>query len=197
MTNHHVIETKEIAEQSFAEFYYEADKQTVKVKLRPEKLFITSPYLGFFDVHCLIQDEKDLLEVEVPSFKGDKRFADIGFWNIENFNNSVNQQRITDVAKIVTDLSMDVLGIIEVENSALEDISKEEMVAIIENTCNCNVEHIVPQAWFNHNNPMKGDLHHLFTCEKACNQFRDDDAYYDFPDYNPESNVEKNNKQLW
>ncbi|GIM27655.1 hypothetical protein CPJCM30710_03210 [Clostridium polyendosporum] len=266
MTNNHVIQSKEIAEQSFAEFYYEADKQVVKVKLKPEDIFITSvvddldftivscenlgiedikpvhllrssvtitrgefvniiqhpngrkkevalqdnkvtyvydkviryntdtepgssgsavfnnkwelvalhhagwftddnnqeaenegirisaivnrliklanegnqnasrilttvegtsPYLGLFDVHGLIQNEKDLLEVEIPSFKGDKRFADIGFWNIEHFNNSVNQQRVTNVAKIVANLSMDVLGLVEVENSALDRLVVE------------------------------------------------------------------------
>ena len=84
----------------------------------------TSPYLGFYDVHGLIRDKKDLAEVEVPSFKGNRRFADVGFWNIENFNNGVKDQRIKDVAKVIANLSMDALGLIEVEKGALDRLVK-------------------------------------------------------------------------
>ena len=30
---------------------------------------------------------------------------------------------------------------------------------------------------------MRGDLHHLFTCERKCNSFRGNMPYVDFPDY--------------
>jgi len=30
---------------------------------------------------------------------------------------------------------------------------------------------------------MKGDLHHLFTCEWGCNSFRGNTPYFDFPDF--------------
>ena len=43
-----------------------------------------------------------------------------------------------------------------------------------------NCEHVVPQGWFRKREPMKGDLHHLFTCEVRCNQYRDNNAYFDF-----------------
>jgi endonuclease G, mitochondrial len=46
-----------------------------------------------------------------------------------------------------------------------------------------NCEHVVPQSWFDHDEPMRGDLHHLFTCEKKCNAFRGNTPYTDFPDY--------------
>ena len=46
-----------------------------------------------------------------------------------------------------------------------------------------NCEHTVPQSWFGHHEPMRGDLHHLFTCEKKCNNFRASTPYTDFPDY--------------
>lgn len=80
-----------------------------------QKLEGTSPYLGFYDVEGLVDNRRELAEIEIPSFKGDKRFADIGFWNIENFNNSVSEQRIKDVAHLVADMSMDTLGLVEVE----------------------------------------------------------------------------------
>ena len=46
-----------------------------------------------------------------------------------------------------------------------------------------NCEHTVPQSWFRHKEPGRGDLHHLFTCEKKCNNFRASTPYTDFPDY--------------
>jgi hypothetical protein len=41
----------------------------------------------------------------------------------------------------------------------------------------------VPQSWFEKLEPMRGDLHHLFTCEMRCNSFRSNNPYFDFPDY--------------
>lgn len=46
-----------------------------------------------------------------------------------------------------------------------------------------NCEHVVPQSWFEHDEPMRGDLHHLFTCERKCNSFRGNTPYTDFADY--------------
>lgn len=53
-----------------------------------------------------------------------------------------------------------------------------------------NTEHVVPQSWFDKANPMKGDLHHLFTCEKDCNSLRSNHPYYDFVDYPPKMMTE-------
>ena len=46
-----------------------------------------------------------------------------------------------------------------------------------------NCEHVVPQSWFNKRQPMKADLHHLFTCEPKCNSFRNKFAYAEFENY--------------
>jgi endonuclease G len=46
-----------------------------------------------------------------------------------------------------------------------------------------NCEHVVCQSWFTHAEPMRGDLHHLFTCERNCNSFRGNIPYTDFADY--------------
>lgn len=45
-----------------------------------------------------------------------------------------------------------------------------------------NCEHTVPQGWFDHHEPMRGDLHHLFTCDKQCNNFRANSPFADFED---------------
>lgn len=49
-----------------------------------------------------------------------------------------------------------------------------------------NTEHVVPQSWFNGEEPMRGDLHHLFACEPACNSMRSNHPYHDFSSYEPE-----------
>lgn len=46
-----------------------------------------------------------------------------------------------------------------------------------------NCEHVVPQSWFGKREPMRGDLHHLFSCEPDCNSFRGNTPYFDFPDF--------------
>ena len=45
-----------------------------------------------------------------------------------------------------------------------------------------NCEHVVPQSSFAKKEPMRGDLHHLFTCESRCNSFRSNTPYFDFAD---------------
>ena len=55
-----------------------------------------------------------------------------------------------------------------------------------------NCEHSVPQSWFNEDEPMRGDLHHLFTCEPVCNSMRSNYPYHDFTGYQPENaNIEQ------
>lgn len=46
-----------------------------------------------------------------------------------------------------------------------------------------NCEHVVCQSWFNKQEPMRGDLHHLFACESRCNSFRNNFPYTDLPNY--------------
>ncbi|MCY7448427.1 endonuclease [Bacillus safensis] len=84
----------------------------------------TSPYLGFYDVNGLIRNNNDISEIEIPTFSGDRLFADIGFWNIEHFNNGVDDQRVKEVAKVISNLSMDALGLIEVEKEAMNRLVK-------------------------------------------------------------------------
>jgi endonuclease I len=42
---------------------------------------------------------------------------------------------------------------------------------------------VVPQSWFNKNEPTRGDLHHLFACEARCNGFRGNTPYAEFADF--------------
>lgn len=83
----------------------------------------TSPELGFFDVAGLLDIESIMApEVEIPTYTGNKQFADVGFWNIENFNNNTSARRVEKVGDIIATLSMDVLGLIEVEKGALDGL---------------------------------------------------------------------------
>ncbi|MEV5935115.1 endonuclease [Streptomyces sp. NPDC052079] len=53
----------------------------------------------------------------------------------------------------------------------------------LESSLPFNCEHVVPQSWFAKQEPMRGDLHHLFACEVGCNSFRGNFPYVDFPDF--------------
>lgn len=81
----------------------------------------TSPFLGFFDTSGVARDR----EVEVPDTTGLPNFADIGFWNIEHFNDGVSVDRISRVADVLHHLNMDVMGLVEVEDGAMRRLVQE------------------------------------------------------------------------
>lgn len=62
----------------------------------------------------------------------------------------------------------------------------DEQLTQIQKEFPYNCEHVVPQSWFNEAEPMRGDIHHLFTCEPRCNSFRSNYPYFDFVEYEPE-----------
>jgi endonuclease G len=70
---------------------------------------------------------------------------------------------------------------IEAQRAALRVTATSE--AAVEEIEPYNCEHVVPQSWFEHHEPMRGDLHHLFTCERKCNSFRGNASYTDYADY--------------
>ncbi|ARI78972.1 endonuclease I family protein [Halobacillus mangrovi] len=64
----------------------------------------------------------------------------------------------------------------------------EEVAAAFKYNC----EHAVPQSWFNEQEPMRGDLHHLFTCEPLCNSIRSNYPYHDFEGYPKDEQADLN-----
>lgn len=78
----------------------------------------SSPHLGFFDISGIAGAGNN--EVEIPEYKGSQDFADVGFWNIEHFNDKISDDRIGKVAEVIGHLSLDVLGLIEVQRGALD-----------------------------------------------------------------------------
>ncbi len=72
------------------------------------------------------------------------------------------------------------------KQSSLNNYSLKNQVINIENNFKFNCEHVVPQSWFQREEPMRGDIHHLFTCDPVCNSIRSNFPYYDFKDYDPE-----------
>ena len=67
--------------------------------------------------------------------------------------------------------------------AALASGALDERLDFLEASMPFNCEHVVPQSWFGKREPMRGDLHHLFACESACNSFRSNIPYFDFPDF--------------
>lgn len=59
--------------------------------------------------------------------------------------------------------------------SALQErgvLESTQLEAMLEAQFQYNCEHVVPQSWYSKQEPMRGDLHHLFSCEPRCNSFR-------------------------
>ena len=67
--------------------------------------------------------------------------------------------------------------------SATFEAAFAERLDLLEAQLPYNCEHVVPQSWFDKAEPMRGDLHHLFACEVACNSFRSNIPYFDFADF--------------
>lgn len=78
----------------------------------------SSPHLGFFDIAGITGSS--VQEVEVPEYKGTLEFADIGFWNIEHFNDAISDARVDKVARVLGHLSLDAMGLVEVQKGAME-----------------------------------------------------------------------------
>lgn len=51
-------------------------------------------------------------------------------------------------------------------------LESTQLEAMLESQFMYNCEHVVPQSWYEKREPMRGDLHHLFSCEPRCNSFR-------------------------
>lgn len=66
------------------------------------------------------------------------------------------------------------------ENNRLSTKDLNRQATNISKQYRFNSEHVVPQSWFKWNEPMKGDLHHLFACEPKCNNVRSNFPYFDF-----------------
>lgn len=63
---------------------------------------------------------------------------------------------------------------------SFDEAAAERFLDLLEASDPFNCEHVVPQSWFAKKEPMRGDLHHLFSCESNCNSFRSNHPYADF-----------------
>lgn len=66
------------------------------------------------------------------------------------------------------------------QEAAITGRSPGDALDLLEASLPYNCEHVVPQSWFRKEEPMRGDLHHLFACESGCNSFRGNTPYFDF-----------------
>jgi len=91
----------------------------------------------------------------------------------------------TELATILRSSSLPMLGQeMLIEGDWLDIIlDAADNASALEASDPYNCEHVVPQSWFNKRQPMKADLHHLFTCEPKCNSFRNKFAYAEFETY--------------
>ncbi|MGH2559233.1 MAG: endonuclease [Thermomicrobiales bacterium] len=67
--------------------------------------------------------------------------------------------------------------------AAMPGLHMQEALNFLEALLPYNCEHVVPQSWFGKDEPMRGDLHHLFACESRCNSFRRNTPYFEVPQF--------------
>ncbi|MFL5537432.1 MAG: endonuclease [Longimicrobiaceae bacterium] len=63
---------------------------------------------------------------------------------------------------------------------------RSRLVAELRTSEGYDCEHVVPRRWFKTEGDFataEGDLHHLFTCDRPCNNFRGNVPFWDFPDW--------------
>lgn len=99
----------------------------------------------------------------------------------------VDLQPDGDLISIYSEQAMDPEELIRSEGpmeQAIEAMiaagASEETIADLEAIQTNSAEHVVPQSWFQQKQPMRGDLHHLFACERNCNSFRSNTTYWEF-----------------
>ena len=88
------------------------------------------------------------------------------------------QQLIEEDFKTIENRFARYRKLIKIQRFSDEQI--ESQVHRISNQHKFNTEHVVPQSWFRAREPMKGDLHHLFSCEPECNSLRSNYPYYEY-----------------
>jgi endonuclease I len=98
----------------------------------------------------------------------------------------VDLQENGKLKSIYSGKGMDPLAAIEEDIRILEQTTSGDSTSL-SNDMTLNCEHVVPQSWFKKQEPMRGDLHHLFSCEPGCNSRRGNNPFDDFLDYVPEN----------
>ncbi|MEL6965954.1 MAG: endonuclease [Pseudomonadota bacterium] len=96
---------------------------------------------------------------------------------IEEIEDSIRQ--LPDFESLTGRFSLDLLEAME-----SQIFGGIEMIPSDQRRFNC--EHVVPQSRYDKRQPMVSDMHHLFTCEKRCNSYRNKYPYGDVPGYQPD-----------
>lgn len=83
------------------------------------------PSGGFFGNWGIKTSSGSKWEKVVIDYRGTARFLDVGFWNIEHFNDSAQLQRMLRVTDVISRLNLDVLGLVEVSKKPVKFVVKE------------------------------------------------------------------------
>ncbi|MFB6467209.1 endonuclease I family protein [Cytobacillus sp. Hz8] len=168
--------------------------------LMTEREAAKSAYLEYSNNHSYYEEQKDI-EIQQNYYKNTSHEKDSIHQLIETTHRNelnyaphryvypwVDLHENGKLKSIYSGKEMDPLTVIVEDIHILETISSGSMTSLVDEiTLNC--EHVVPQSWFHKHEPMKGDLHHLFACDPACNSRRGNNPYDDFPDYVPKSHA--------
>ena len=80
---------------------------------------------GFFGNWGVKTDIRSKWEKVVTDYRGTAKFLDLGFWNIEHFNNSAQIERILRVSDVVSRLNLDIMGLVEITEKPVSAVVNE------------------------------------------------------------------------
>ena len=149
---------------------------------------------GYHVLHQLLRDS----HIERPKYKSAKKlylYPWIDLRKDMTLKSIYSGMDVDPLEMILADIEIERkldtrLAEMMTEGISAED--REEALDLLEAQSPYNCEHVVCQSWYNKAEPMRGDLHHLFTCESNCNSYRSNIPYFDFPDFpSPEQESER------
>ena len=85
----------------------------------------TDTITGLFGQYGLKLSGTSTWESVVTDYRGTADYLDVGFWNIEHFNNTTPDHRKIRVADVISRLNLDILGLVEVSEKPIKDVTKE------------------------------------------------------------------------
>ena len=170
--------------------YYDATQDTADSKNYYNGISTGSTLLN--DLHLLIKDSH---QQQLPYAPSTHLYPLVDLHPDNLIRSIYSGKEFTKEELIMLDAAVDEQRQQEVvrlrqQETAMTEESFQMALEDIELALPYNCEHVVPQSWFGKQNPMRGDLHHLFACETKCNSFRGNLPYYDFEDYEPLPAVE-------
>lgn len=166
--------------------YYEEDKDRQERDAYYGEVPESSEQAAFFE---WLSDLLERTHVNQPRYEPSKHVypwvdlhPNLKLRSVYSGNEFEPEELIREDFRIDRERSARLQELLSTESSLGAERVLQEL-SFLEESLPFNCEHVVPQSWYDNREPMRGDIHHLFACEPACNSFRGNIPYFDFADF--------------